>query len=376
MLFRSDRTQSRGRFSYGWSDQRDDQFQHFLNCIDDSPRPVLYFGHFLLPHMPWCYLPSGHHHTADSTSSGIACLETDGPGTSESDHDEFVVTQTQQRYLLQVMYVDHLIGQLLSRLEETGVLDRCLLIVTADHGISFRTEQPRRWLMPGNQDDILSVPLFVKLPHQTTGQISDRIVESVDILPTVADVIGLKLLAPTDGWSVFDESHPERTQLTVFDGQVVLHFDPQILQSSKTPDVLRQRFGNSSDPDAMFRIGPMPELVDQTVSNLQQSTEPRVEIEVLRDHSEVSDAPRAERPCYFAGTIVSSSSADEPVVLAIAINGTIRAVTRTNQHPSSATRWSAMVPEWAFHAGQNDVRFYSVSGSDHRLVPCLISSPK
>ncbi len=368
-----DRTQSRGRFAYGWSDRRADQFQHFLHCMDGSPRPVLYFGHFLLPHMPWCYLPSGRCHTEDSELSGMLCLETDGTGGGESDHDEFVVTQSQQRYLLQLMYVDHLIGQLLSRLEETGVLDRCLLIVTADHGISFRTEQPRRWLTPGNQDDILSVPLFVKLPHQTTGHISDRVVESVDILPTVADVIGLKLLAPTDGWSVFDASRPERTQLTAIDSQVVLHFDPRILQSSKTPDVLRQRFGNGSDPDAMFRIGPMPELVGQFISSLQQSTEPRVKIEVLRDHTEVSDAPRAERPCYFAGTILSSNSADESVVLAIAINGTIRALTRTNQQSISATRWSAMVPEWAFHAGQNDVRFYSFSDSDRRLVPCLIS---
>ena len=369
---RIDRTQTRGRFSYGWSDQRDDQFQHFLRCIDDSPRPAFYFGHFLLPHMPWCYLPSGHRHTEDSELGGIQCLETDGPGRSESDHDEFAVIQSQQRYLLQLMYVDHLIGQLLSRLEETGVLDRSLLIVTADHGISFRIKQPKRWLTPDTQADILSVPLFVKLPFQNTGQISDRAVESVDILPTVADVVGLQLQAPTDGWSLFETSHAQRKHLTVFDGGETRHFDPQIFQLSTMPDLLRQRFGNGSDRDAMFRIGPMPELVGQSVQSLPQGTEPRVEIELLRDHIEVADTPNADRPCYIAGTIVSSNSAEESVVLAIAINGTIHAVTRTSQQTSSATRWSGMVPEWVFHAGQNDVRVYSVSGPDRRLVPCLV----
>lgn len=368
-----DRRQTRGRFSYGWSDRRDDQFQHFLNCVDDSPRPVLYFGHFLLPHMPWCYLPSGNHHTEDSEQLGMSCLETDGPGVNESERDEFVVAQSQQRYLLQLMYVDHLVGQLLARLQQTGVLDRCLLVVTADHGISFRKGLPRRWLIPGTQDDVLSIPLFVKRPYQTTGEISDRAVESVDILPTIADVIGLKLQAPTDGWSVFDTSRPERKHLTVIEGRKAKQFDPQMFKVSKTPDVLRQRFGKGSDLEAMYRIGPMPELIGQSLRNLKQSSQPRVEIEALRYGTEVADAPKAEWPCYFSGTILSPSSADKPVVLAIAINGTIHAVTRADQQFGSGARWSAMVPEWAFHVGHNDVQIYSVSGTDRRLVPCIVS---
>ncbi|TXT23059.1 MAG: sulfatase [Planctomycetota bacterium] len=271
------------------------------------------------------------------------------------------------------MYVDHLIGQLLERLKQTGVLDRCLLIVTADHGISFRKALPKRWLMPGNEDDVLSVPLFVKSPFQTTGEISDRAVESVDLLPTIADVVGLKLQAPTDGWSVFETSHPERKHFTVSEGRRTQQFESQIFKVSETPNILQQRFGKGSDREAMFRIGPRPELVGQSVQSLEQSSEPRVEIETLRYGTEVVDSPNSERPCYFSGTIVSPTSADEPVVLAVAVNGTIHAVTQADQQFGSGSRWSAMVPEWAFHAGQNDVQIYSVRATDRRLVPCIVS---
>src|SRR3712207_8878074 len=39
-----------------------------------------------------------------------------------------------QRLLLQSTYTDRLIGQLLDRLRATGLWDRALLVVTADHG--------------------------------------------------------------------------------------------------------------------------------------------------------------------------------------------------------------------------------------------------
>ena len=368
-----DRTQRRGVFIYGWNDQRDAQFQHFLNCIDGSPRPVFHFGHFLLPHVPWCYLPSGRCYSEDLQNSDLLCLESDDAGPV----DDFAAAQNQQRYLLQVMYVDHLIGKLLSRLTETGLLDRCLLIVTADHGVSFRAQQPRRTLVAGNQDEILSVPLFIKRPRQTSGVISDRAVESVDILPTVADVLGLTLHAPTDGWSVFDHSRPARTQLTVRDNQTLRHVDPSIISESHVPAVLRNRFGSGSDRENLFRIGPYPELIGRTVQSLKQTTDAPVEISLLRFADEVDDDSAATTvPCFFEGLVLSQRPIDESIVLAIAINGTIRAVTRTYRSSDFQNRWGALVPEWSLHAGRNDIQFFAVTGIDGRLTPCAIESPE
>ena len=52
----------------------------------------------------------------------------------------------------------------------------------------------------------MRVPLFVKLPGQHVGQVSDRNVETIDVLPTVLDVIGAEQLPPFDGCSAVDPS--------------------------------------------------------------------------------------------------------------------------------------------------------------------------
>lgn len=369
----ADRTQKRGVFEYAWNDQRELQFQHFLKCLDGAPRPAFYFGHFLLPHVPWSYLPSGRCYSEDVQNSDLMCLGLDG----ERPVDDLAAIQNQQRYLLQLMYVDRLVGRLLSRLSETGMLDRCLLIVTADHGVSFRAQQPRRSLAPGNQDEILSIPLFIKRPHQTSGEISDRAVESVDILPTVADVIGMTLQAPMDGWSVFDDSHPARTQLTVRDQQMLRHVDPSVITESQVPAVLRKRFGSGSDRDALFQNGPYPELIGRTVESVQQTTDSPVEISLLRFADEVhDDSEEAIVPCFFEGLVLSSRPTDKPVVLAIAINGTIRTVARSYRSSEDfQNRWGAMVPEWSLHAGKNDVQFFSVNATEKTLTPCVVENP-
>ena len=224
-----DRAAHRGVFRYGWSNHRVEQFQHFLRCFDESSDSTLLFGHFLLPHVPWCYLPSGNHYLPDNASWNL-CIGPDGESSSE-----FAAAQNQQRYLLQVMFVDRLIGQLLSRLTETGLLDRCLLVVTADHGTSFRAGQNRRWLGEDNMDEILSVPLFIKLPHQSVGQVSDRAVESVDILPTIADVVGITLEGQADGWSVLDTSRAERPQLRSSTFLKTTLVDPVVIRTSRAP---------------------------------------------------------------------------------------------------------------------------------------------
>lgn len=373
-----DHTQHRGVFRYGWRNRRDVQFQHFLECLDGSSRPTLYFLHALLPHVPWSYLPSGQRYAEDSSVVDLLPLDVAHEGDEVSGHDEFSVTQIQQRYLLQLMYVDHLIGSLLSRLTETGLLDRCLLIVTADHGVSFRAGQPRRNLVPGNQDEILSIPLFIKLPKQTQGQISDRAVESVDILPTIADVIGMTLHSPTDGWSVYDASHPERKHLTNSSFPFGTTVDPTLIRNSETPAVLRHRFGNGTDPQALFRIGPIPELVGQSVQRLPKSTDEPIEIKLLRYGNVVSGAPDVALPCYYEGILPSHKPTEAPVVLAIAINGTIRAVTRTYRQTGFQNRWTAMVPEESFHAGENEVKFFAVTGTGPawRLTPCVARRPE
>ena len=58
--------------------------------------------------------------------------------------NQSAVNQYWQRHLLQLGFTDRLLGRLVTRLRRAGLYDRSLLVVTADHGASFRPGDNRR----------------------------------------------------------------------------------------------------------------------------------------------------------------------------------------------------------------------------------------
>ena len=357
--------QTRGIVRYSVGDSRNVQFQHFLRGLDGSPDPTLYFMHLLLPHIPWCYLPSGSRYADDGENWELLSVDrVNGlPGTWGPDELELI--NNQQRHLLQLMYVDQLLGKFLGRLKETGLYDRCLLVITADHGISFRSNQPRRDLQDKNLDEILPIPLFVKLTGQRAGEINDRDVESVDIFPTIADVLGVQLGSQTDGWSMFDLSRPPRTHRTAGDFKSLKAVDIAITRSVAPLLLIRERFGEGAGPESLLQTSQIPVLLGRRVDSFKLATTAPLEMEFLRFGDEVREGSPRFVPCFFEGELAAKKTTAGPTLIAVAINGTIRAVTRTYRQPGFPSRqWSAMVPESAFHTGRNDVRFYQVTGME------------
>ena len=131
---------------------------------------------------------------------------------------EVSVATSYQRHLLQVAAVDLLLGQLIDRLHEQGLYERCLLVGTSDHGASFRAGDQFKTPTPTSLHEIMSVPFFLMLPYQRVSGVSDRNVETVDILPTLADVLGVQLPWLVDGQSATKSDGPERQDKTIFFG--------------------------------------------------------------------------------------------------------------------------------------------------------------
>ena len=182
------------------------QFESFLAAIPDAPGPSLNFIHVQMPHVPWIYLPSGRRYF----SKGHLGLFTNAGVWKRS---EALVTVAFQRYLLQVGFADRLLGQLLRKLRANRLYDRSLIIVVSDHGVSFRPGGDRRDLDEVNHKDILNVPLLIKAPYQKRGQVSDRPTRTIDILPSIADILGLSSPWPTDGISVTETDLTENRDL-------------------------------------------------------------------------------------------------------------------------------------------------------------------
>ncbi|MDQ3147990.1 MAG: sulfatase-like hydrolase/transferase, partial [Actinomycetota bacterium] len=167
-----------------------DRFNRFVDRIGTAPEPAVHYLHLLLPHTPWRLFPSGREYANPEHL----------PGNDEGvwAQDGWASLQARQRHLLQTRYVDGLVGELLDRLEATGLLEPSMLIVTSDHGIAFQPGQPlkgnkREDLPPAIAPEMAWVPLFVKTPGQGAGETDDRNALLVDVLPTVADVLGVDL---------------------------------------------------------------------------------------------------------------------------------------------------------------------------------------
>ena len=167
--------------------------RNLLAAIDRrDPQPTLYFAHSLLPHEPYVYFRSGQEFTDDTRLVGLNQV---GRWTT----DPWTVTLAYQRHLLQVEYVDGLIGQVIERLTAEGLYDDALIVVTSDHGVSFRPGQYFKGLEAANLPDIMSVPLLIKAPRQRQGRIDDSNVQSVDVMPTIAALLNVPLTWTPDG---------------------------------------------------------------------------------------------------------------------------------------------------------------------------------
>jgi arylsulfatase A-like enzyme len=104
-------------------------------------------------------------------------------------------------YRSAVPYLDFHMGELLDELRRAGLYEEALIVVTSDHGEEFR--EHGRFIHSQPYDETTRVPLFVKLPHSSkAGTRIRRIAESVDVVPTILEVLDLPTPRHTQGESL------------------------------------------------------------------------------------------------------------------------------------------------------------------------------
>ena len=332
----------------------------FASLFSRDHRPTLYVLHSLLPHVPYLYLPSGRRYGIEAPLlRGIKRNRWYRP---------WPALQAYQRFLLQVEYTDRALGLIVRRLKAKGIYDRALMIVVADHGVSMRAGQPRRKPTPGNLQDIAFVPLFVKLPHEHTGRIDDGFAQTIDVVPTIAHVLGVKIPWHVDGRSLVGRKLAPNgvVDIRLGNGKDVTGRLSSLLRlRRKALDAELATFGLTSS--SLYRIGPNLDLLGRTVSSL--SVEPSKDLRVHLDDAEllrIVDRGTDLLPTRIQGTV--SGTHGDDVQLAIGVNGRIAAVTRTNQLEGQ-TYFSASVPEDTLHNGRNDVQVLVVRGKTFEELP-------
>ncbi len=367
-------------FRVDWS-RRAGRFRNFVDSIRGDGPPALYFLHSMLPHASWIYLPSGKFYTLSERPgvAGVVGPNNQGLDVNQWLDDPWLVIQSYQRHLLQVMFLDRLVGELVQRLREQNLYDSTLLVITADHGASFLPGDSRRVVTATNYMDIISVPLIIKAPGQREGVVSDRNVESMDILPTLVEMLGVGTEWPLEGQSALAAEAPERPEKIVCndDGEM-FSYDPRLEARWKSLDRKLALFGaaNSelSEQD-LYRIGPYAELVGRrTDALIQGQSDLTVEIDGSHLYRQV-DLDSSFLLSRISGRVIGSQDSRMDRTLAIGVNGTVGAVTRTSQLDDE-TVFSALVPENAFRDGSNQIRIYETRGTGSGLALWSVEVPK
>jgi hypothetical protein len=276
--------------------------------------------------------------------------------------------QAQQRHLLQVQYTDLIIGEVIATLEEAGIYGETLIVVAADHGTAdIPNVGHRRVITPDTVGHIAAIPLFVKLPGMTKTGVDDYRAETIDVLPTIADVLDLDIPWTVDGTSLVATTRPERPTTTMRGTRGDVTFDDDGEEKLAVAR-WRERWFDSGDPFSLVPHG-FGHLLGVPLEGLEVIDDQSLSIRVnnaTRYHD--LDLRSDPFPAQITGSLVRAT--DGPtgdVVLAIAVNGTVQAVVRTYSEDGS-TGFQAMLPIRAFQTGANDIEILLVDDSGAALV--------
>ena len=328
---------------------RDALFAQFVSSIDGRPAR-LHFIHSMLPHMAFEYVSSGRRYRRPDYESFIyrrsRLFATASAAYADALH---------QRHLAQVGFVDRLVGDVIVRLRNIGAYDKALIVITADHGASYREGRSRREPEEGrNLSDILRVPLLIKLPGQPGGEIVDRIVETVDILPTVLDAVGAKPSLPFDGGSLIDPRVPARASRTFIwrNRQSVTVRTVPDLSAETAASLARkeQRFGHG-DLAGLYAAPEDRHFIGTSRSALHAAAGVRVRVRSSRQFRAVN-LGREPLPLYLTGIV--DTSRPDPLTVVVIANGTVAAVTHSYRE-RGAHRFGTLIPEASLRDGRNSV---------------------
>ncbi len=174
----------------------------------DKSKPVFLWVHLFPPHSPYA-APSPWLGAFDASAEARGIPDSEPHwGYELSRVADARVQVLEARKDESVAYADNYSGRYLQRaLQQLG--DNTVVVVTADHGESFRHGYGAH-TGPGLFDEIIRVPLIIKLPGQSQAMRSGALAEQVDIAPTLAQLAELDAPALWEGRSLLAAPAPRQ----------------------------------------------------------------------------------------------------------------------------------------------------------------------
>ncbi|MCH8295683.1 sulfatase-like hydrolase/transferase [Candidatus Poribacteria bacterium] len=166
-------------------------------------KPFLCISGFYSPHSPWVapqeFIDLYHPATlslpefppeVDARRSDTLC----------SDEE---LRSARQGYYAMISEVDHHVGRILGCLDDLGLTEDTIVVFTSDHG-EWLGEHLRYGKGYPGPDCVSRVPLLIRWPAgiDSSGQRISRIVEAVDVVPTLLECASIQLPSHIQGHSL------------------------------------------------------------------------------------------------------------------------------------------------------------------------------
>lgn len=179
-----------------------DMVLDFAKRNRDRKKPWMYYLAYGPPHMP-----------EQCLQKYLDMYDPDAFKLPPDTADRFTAeTEKELRRIYQMYYalvtaIDHEIGRLLKGFEDLGIADSTIILYTSDHGDKLGSHcTPRRLRGKGAPyATAFRIPLIIRWPRKIKkNQISDALVSSVDLTPTILGLAGMKVPDVMQGISMAD----------------------------------------------------------------------------------------------------------------------------------------------------------------------------
>lgn len=193
--------------------------------------------------------------------------------------DEYART-LRHAYFAAVTYVDAQVGRVLDELDRLGLRDSTIVVVWGDHG--WHLGDHTIWGKHTTFERSLRSPLLVSAPGmERRGVVTDGIVETVDIYPSLVDLAGLPRPGGLDGQSfVHLLKNPERPgkegAYSRFHGRHTLRTDRYRITELEEGAPRVELYDHATDPHETRNVAAeRPEIVQELLSKLRKRTRAR-----------------------------------------------------------------------------------------------------
>lgn len=178
-----------------------EQTIEYLRRAQGAAQPFLCIAGFYSPHSPWV-APQRFLNLYDRDSLSVADYPPECRERARAPQFQPEGLKTARHgYYAMISEVDHHVGTILQALTDLNLAEETIVVFTSDHGEWLGEHFKWGKGYPG-EDVVSRVPLMMRVPGAGQGRRIERIVEAVDVLPTLLELTGHQIPPAVQGRSL------------------------------------------------------------------------------------------------------------------------------------------------------------------------------